>query len=324
MIRNLIYFAILILTISACKKEIKIDIPENERKVVVNGVFNVGEPIVLWVSKSKSMLEKSDIESLDNAEIKLFENDEYITTLETENHFWYEKYNWDQNNYQVDSIYRNVYYSKNMEVSADKKYKIEIIAPGLDKKASVEFKAPTLVPILKLDTTTVKTDQWSSNLQFDLQMDDPGNEENFYVINVKIKEIEWYENELGEIYSSYYEYFAYLETEDILINSGNIWIDKGLIFNDRLFDGKLQHVIFKTIPYTSSQSDTTYYQVILRSISKDYYNYLVTLSLYNNSEGNPIAEPVSVKSNVENGFGIVTAVNQWIDSSIVYTKPNTP
>lgn len=292
------------------------DIPENERKLVVNGVFNVGEPIRVTVSKSKSMLEQSNIESVDNAEIKLFENGVYVTNLDTMNQIWSFSYSYDINNYYVDTIFRNAYYSKNMVVAQDKTYSIEVSAPGIDKKATVEIKAPTLVPILKIDTMTVKTDEWSQYLHFDVLVSDPPNEENFYILSLKSTFTWSWTDEFEETHTEFYTNIEFIETDDVILGNSNFDYEYGLIFNDRLFNGRSQGIKFKKNYYSTGQHTT--YQVVLQSITEEYFNYLVSSGLYSSGEGNPIAEPVSVKSNVNDGFGIVTIVNQWIDSSIVY------
>lgn len=318
MIKNLKYILPAILLISACTKEINMEIKDNEKKLVVNGVFNVGGPVSVTVSKSKGMLEKSSIETIDNAEIKLYENGVFVTNLDTLSTIWSFNYNYDQIE-DVDTVFRNTYYSKDFVVETGKSYSIEISAPGIDNKAQVDIKVPNLVPIIRIDTLTMKTDEWSQYLQFDMLISDPLNEENFYIITLEsIFSWTWYD-EFGEMHTEVSKNIEYLETDDVVLNNSNFDYESGLIFNDRLFNGRNQNIKFRKNYYTSGQH--TNYLVILQSISEDYYNYLVSSILYRSGEGNPIAEPVSVTSNVKNGFGIVTAVNQWIDSSIVVTGP---
>ena len=45
-------------------------------------------------------------------------------------------------------------------------------------------------------------------------------------------------------------------------------------------------------------------RIYLHNISKSYYYYRTSLELYQNTSGNPFAQPVQVYSNIENGFGI--------------------
>ena len=328
--RYKLYFGILMITISGCEKEIKMDIPENERKLVVNGVFTIGEGIGFDVSKSRGFLENGNFETVDNAEIKLFEDNVFIKNPERRTYYYYTYPNND--NSIRDSVYNCYYRFPNFSFSKDKTYKMEISVPGIDKMASVEFRIPTLVPFIKLDTMSYFFDGNSINLQFDLQINDPPNEENFYVLNISTKEEVWLKKETGEYYIIRNRGQVDIESNNLQINTNtNNYINtERLIFTDRLFDGKLKNIILKTKNDSPSShvsmkgytyaTDTSKYQIILRSISKDYYNYLVTIDLYNSTNGNPIAEPIGVKSNVKNGLGIVAAVNQWVDSSIVLTN----
>ena len=258
-----------------------------------------------------------------STEIKLFENGDYIGNLETLNKFWFYHYIYNKDSMiRIDTLYRNLYFSKGPVVSANKIYKMEISAPGIDKQAYIEFKAPALVPIIKIDTMLVYDNEsnygstmTSTSLQFDLLLQDPPEEENFYAIQLITSFESSYRDQSGQMIYHKNSQYQTLETNDVLLNFSNIYIDQGILFNDNVFNGKLQHIIFKT---RFNISGHTVYHVILRNISKDYYNYMASLSSYRNSVDNPIAEPISVKSNVVNGFGIVTAVNQWIDSSIVF------
>ena len=312
MIRKLIYFVIIILVISACKKEIKFDISENDRKLVVNGVFNVGDPIVLWISKSKGLLEQSRTEAIDNVGIKIYENGVLDTNSVLHIPSWI-YYNYvDSGISKIYGEYKRTAYLSNLLISQDKTYKLEISTPGIDNKSFVEFKVPNLVPILKLDTTaSISTDQSPGNVQFDMLIQDPPNEENFYVIQIQEIRITSFKDPYGEINRDTIPYYQPIEINDIVLSNNSIQLPSGVLFNDKMFNGKLQHLKFKGYsPYYF----TFKYYIMLRSISKDYYNYLASLGLYYNSVDNPIAEPVSVISNVKNGFGIVTAVNQWVDS----------
>jgi hypothetical protein len=323
MIRKLIYSAIVIISLSACKKEINLNLPENERKLVVNGVFCVGEPINVLVSKSKSVLENNDVESVDNAEIKLYENGIYLTTLIPEKQFWYTKINSLIVPVKIDTIFRNRYFSKIQLVVPEKSYRIEVSAPGIDKKATVEFIAPKFTHIFKIDTLTLYTSGREYYRQFDVQINDRVNEENFYIIQLKVKRKSSYQDKSGKKVVQESISIQNIESDDVLFSSGNFTINTGLLFNDQLFDGKQKSIRIKTMEYFNTYTMVTNYEasnkylVILKSISKDYYNYLVGINMYNIANENPIAEPAGVKSNVKNGLGIVTAVNQWIDSSIV-------
>jgi hypothetical protein len=50
------------------------------------------------------------------------------------------------------------------------------------------------------------------------------------------------------------------------------------------------------------QQHNKYYKIT--SCSSQYYRYVNSLELYNESDGNPFAEPVQLYNNISNGYGI--------------------
>ncbi|MGE5395011.1 MAG: DUF4249 family protein, partial [Candidatus Saccharibacteria bacterium] len=60
----------------------------------------------------------------------------------------------------------------------------------------------------------------------------------------------------------------------------------------------------------------------VQRISKDLYNYLKYLELYDYYHENPIAEPVPVYSNVKNGAGIFAGFND--DAKYTFEKIYIP
>lgn len=60
---------------NACYKEIKLDLQEEENKIVINALFNNQEPIAATVTKSFIFYEDAKIEELKEAEVVLYEND---------------------------------------------------------------------------------------------------------------------------------------------------------------------------------------------------------------------------------------------------------
>jgi len=55
----------------------------------------------------------------------------------------------------------------------------------------------------------------------------------------------------------------------------------------------------------------------LSSVSEDYYKYNVTLAKYEQTQGDPFAQPVQVYSNIENGFGIFGGYSSFSDTLII-------
>jgi hypothetical protein len=66
--------------------------------------------------------------------------------------------------------------------------------------------------------------------------------------------------------------------------------------------------------FRQNQSDSTIIVVSLMSLSEDYFKYKLSLEKYQETAGDPFAQPVQVYSNVENGFGIFGGYSVYRDS----------
>jgi hypothetical protein len=55
----------------------------------------------------------------------------------------------------------------------------------------------------------------------------------------------------------------------------------------------------------------------LLSVSKEFYDYVITRSKYSEAQNNPLAEPVNVFSNVKNGYGIFSSFSASQDSVLI-------
>lgn len=89
------------------------------------------------------------------------------------------------------------------------------------------------------------------------------------------------------------------------------------IFNDDFFSGNSfkfssQINATPTIKKTNLKDIKLYYRFV--NISEDLFKYFSSITKYQNSNSNPLVEPVNIFSNVEGGFGLITGYNQIIDS----------
>ena len=102
-----------------------------------------------------------------------------------------------------------------------------------------------------------------------------------------------------------------LLNDEVFQDGGSPWKDQGL-FNDLLFNGQTKSLEISIPNNEWSWGEAGYiwsYRYIglrfyLYNISQDYYYYRRSLELYNQTSGNPFAQPVQVFSNIQNGFGI--------------------
>lgn len=67
---------------------------------------------------------------------------------------------------------------------------------------------------------------------------------------------------------------------------------------------RIKYVNGKKVEETKSEHEKEY-RISLSNMSKEYYQFVISSSKADNLEANPFAEPVQVRTNVENGLGIL-------------------
>lgn len=95
-----------------------------------------------------------------------------------------------------------------------------------------------------------------------------------------------------------------IDTNDPLLSYGARY---SLIFNDDSFSGGEYQV--RCYTYYSIGEDSEL-EVHLYQLSEDAFLYARSYEQYQNAIGNPFAEPVTVHSNIPNGYGIFSLVNK--------------
>jgi len=88
---------------------------------------------------------------------------------------------------------------------------------------------------------------------------------------------------------------------------------QGLIFNDKGIVGQ-NYELDLSLDATYIDLDVHNLYVRFSKITKDQFLYMRSKKAYQDSDGNPFAEPVTVHSNIENGLGIfgLEAVNMYL------------
>jgi hypothetical protein len=135
---------------------------------------------------------------------------------------------------------------------------------------------------------------------------DNGDTKDFYHIRLEVIEGRFDYN-TGEVSSIMYP-FPDVSSDNPDLNSQFISVDAGILVKDVLFNGRQAEVRIKMENW-QSPSYFAGVRVVLRSVSEDYYNYMATKELQDETSGNPFAQPVSVYNNVSNGFGIFAGLS---------------
>jgi hypothetical protein len=95
------------------------------------------------------------------------------------------------------------------------------------------------------------------------------------------------------------EYLVYPETSD----DPNAQVAMNmLVVTDQFFDGQSYKMSFKS--YDNGSNDARRYKVYVRGLTEDYYLYLLSQARKEEAEDLPLAEPVTVHTNLGKGIGI--------------------
>lgn len=275
----------------SCEKTLNynFDIPDSEKKIVVNSVLCPDSIFKVNISKSMSIQENNNsFQYLDNAEAKLFENDIFIETLQ-----YSEKGN---------------YFFSDFKPGENKKYEIKVNVANMNN-VDANAVIPLRTNIISVDTLTVIEHDYDydyESLEFNINFKDNIEIDNYYQIECRYSYKEIYGEE--DVF-----YKDYIYGDDEILNIQNI--DGTILLEDKIIAGEDFNLKFKIPIYTITEQIKEY-RIYLNSISKEYYLYLITRSAQDETGGNPFAEPVQVFNNINNGCGIWGAYSSDVKSFI--------
>jgi hypothetical protein len=296
--KKIIYFFVLsFTTISfySCEKEIKVDIPYDGDKLVINSLFFADSLVYCQISKSQIITRNASITLINNANVQLFENG---TLLQTMNPVQINNVNW---------------YASTYKAKAGFQYTIKANAPGLATAEGTDS-VPT-IPNATLTSRTVLSSSSNADYTHNLKVKiaDPGGQENYY--KIAIFDADTVLSPIGPRYKilNYYNYYF---RPNLIQNSGNADPFSNdndtdeLFLTDETFDGRelTLSLDYRERPINSANGNRLV--VIVTKLSKSTYRYLTSLNNQSLNQGNPFAEASIVYNNIKNGFGIVGAANQ--------------
>ncbi|NOZ45269.1 MAG: DUF4249 domain-containing protein [Chlorobi bacterium] len=292
---------------TGCEKVLDIDIPDNDRKIVVNGLLNTDSLITVNISKSLNILDSKNIKFLDDAEVKLYRNNVFIE-------------------YLTNAGNGNFKSSITKPVNGEK-YKIEVSEGNIQTAFSETVIPSSLIGEITIDTTTnyVSENQFYSHesLECTVSFDDPPNEDNYYwfYLTGLYENFIWDSENFNDsvVYSRTNLYF---ESNDPIIDS---WISSGkngFVFSDELFKGKTIKFIINLDKGMFYGVDTNILHFNVNIITKDFYLYAITHDKHLDAMNNPFTEPVQVYTNIENGYGIFASYTTKRDSIMLIDYNN--
>jgi len=272
---NILVFALLLFTTS-CETETEIKEMKYQKKIVVNSLFSNEKAIEVDVSQSRSVLDKNSSFDLEGSKVQLLYSGGTIDLF-------------------FDTIDKKYYLTNHFLPVPGTEYTIQVQSPGFVTARSTTklIALPQNLVFELIENTSVDSDGVPQD-QLRVSLLDHKGEENYYQMQLYY----YSSTQLG--FMPFVPENADSENTGLFRNS-----DNSFLFSDKNKDG--QTISFKfTIPFDQS-TGTPRFMIEFFSLSKDYYEYERTQTLYNQGEagfGSLFFEPVQIYSNISNGLGI--------------------
>ena len=322
--KKYILFILMIVSILACNKTLDFDDEGYANQIVVNSTISTNSYFVSYINKSRSILTKNQTATPVEGSMELFEDGTLIRQFPTQ---------------------LGAFSATDIITKAGKTYRMVITAEG--KKLEAETMIPNKAEVLSVDTASVKANNNLRNIIINLRIKDPEGDDYYRIIYMR-ETISYLQDNKGvrKYYRSYNQYGIGSDDpvfKSVYNNFGDEIIDgpsnEYSIFPDTYFNGKEYSV---KLSYYENPSNSgyepgnpygygSYYgttkiyernEIHVQKLSKDLYNYLKYLKLYNFYHDNPFAEPVPIYSNVKNGIGIFAGFNDEV--KLQYEKKLIP
>jgi Domain of unknown function (DUF4249) len=289
---KLLKYIILILIFTSCDKYLEIDVPSKPSEVVINSINSADSLFQFHITKSVEIGNNFSGFYIENAVINIYENE---ILKESIIHF------------------QKGLYKSTIKPIINNSYKIEVIPQDFEIAiANIQIPQPPQIISSSFEKTFINYDY----VDIKLKIDDPANEENFYMINVKT--FEEFEGLILPYTAGVFSYFESFDPNlDLWINHNGIQA----LISDKIFDGNEYEFSILIAKGNFLHNRRIYGKgmanVYINSISKDYFLYAKSYKDQLDAKNNPMAEPVKVHTNIENGLGIFTIYSTAKDSIVV-------
>jgi len=289
---------------SACQTVVDIELPERDSKLVLNSLFSPDSNFVFTLSQSKGILEPGELDHLNNGRIEVYGSDgthgEVTGTGQGSQTFAYR-------------------YKLPFKPKANIAYTVKASAPGLASVTASDV-LPLPVAIDDLDTSSLHLFD-TEEKQIGITFTDPAHTSNFYEVKlfymVYIPQYDTNGQVVG-MTASVTELPSYISNEGLFSNGVDERVFTDDLFNGRSFTVTLGFQEENYLPIIGDSNALPDYPIYLiaelRSASEDYYKFNSSFLKYQNSSGDPFAQPVQVYNNVEGGFGIVAGYSSARDT----------
>lgn len=291
---------ILVALTLSCRKEIPVNVPDRERKIVLNTLIQADGLFEARVFRSNHVQDRTfELLYLNNATVGVYENNTLVEVLPR--------------------VEEGFYKSINSRAVAGHEYEFRVAVPNLPS-CSGTGKVLEPVSIIEIDSIgsmNFEFDEFYDTYEqiyqvYEIKFNDDANEDNYYRLKVSSNNNDSYDpiDWRGDIS---------VESNDVAIE---VWpyFDGYYYFSDVLFNGEQYNFTVGLQSYESGEKPVNVY---LEHISKDFFMYIRSADFQSETKNDALfSQTVQVLSNISNGFGIVGTASVSKKTLTVYGQGN--
>lgn len=293
---------LLFLALESCTKDITIDVPETEHKLVINSTiapFTAGYPKQIYVDVSSSI---AVTDTTHNAVVKdavvcLFNDSILIDTLvyDTTNAY-----------YDIDRFWFP---------EAGESYRLVVQHPDYPE-VSATTSIPSSVPIVDTVITPIAYLEGGNIMnEVAITFTDPAGDEDYYEVALSDQERDYYELTATDKLITREAYYPTLERFDLHKPTCLPFTDEGI--NGQTYTLRFYYSAPHNFNGTMGDYMPGHFLLVnFRHITRAYYQYKTSLiQQLNNQEVDILyggKEPLNVESNIEGGYGLFSGFNHQV------------
>ena len=286
---------ILAVILISCETTVDPQLPDNGPGLVIYSFFRPGSPLRIDVFNTTPILQPETIQRTKDLKIKLMENGELVE--------------------EVTANAQGVYVS-NLVPSMHNKYSFETTRGERIFSASSHIPEPVGISHAKMSNEIKYISSDKYGYPADIVFTDPSEMANYYALEVLVQNCssgctDDLNGSLNEVLVEELKVNTSGNT-DVEIGGGPGEIDglKYIYFSDEGFNGEAVTLKFFIIPTLINLNRDQNVKFVLKSIPREYYEYLRTSDFQQEQEeSGDLTEPVQIATNITNGLGTFAGYN---------------
>ena len=214
------------LVFQSCVRDADVELPENSSKTVLQGVMQLDSPAKVHLSRSQSSLENSQLIPIEDAQVRVLQNDNVVATLE--------------------HVSKGYYKSEGFLTEKTGSFTVEATrGESMDMRGTTNVPAPVLIRSAGIDYESFTNTEGEKLHELTVSLKDPGNRENYYEVIFRVKNDDSIPNR-----GTYYQSVNLVSNDPAVDHSSN----KGQLLDDNIFNGQSYTLTFRinqNIPYSA-------------------------------------------------------------------------